>query len=89
VDADLGIHATALCGKTDDLLKESPKLAPWRPAAVRTRCLAARGPRVIEVVPSSFIRRLAAAAVARAPSRHSHIPSDPSFHGWAWPSASS
>ena len=37
VDADPGILATALCGKTDDLLTESPKLAPWRPVAVRTR----------------------------------------------------
>lgn len=29
---DLDSLATALCVKTDDLLKESPQLAPWRPA---------------------------------------------------------
>jgi len=31
VDADLDTLATALYVKTDDLLKESPQLAPWRP----------------------------------------------------------
>lgn len=28
---DLDSLATALCVQTDDLLKESPHLAPWRP----------------------------------------------------------
>jgi len=31
VDADLDTLATALYVKTDDLLKESRQLAPWRP----------------------------------------------------------
>jgi hypothetical protein len=31
VDADLDTLATALYVKTDDMLKESPQLAPWRP----------------------------------------------------------
>jgi len=31
VDADLDTLATALYVTTDDLLKESPQLAPWRP----------------------------------------------------------
>jgi hypothetical protein len=31
VDADLDTLATALYVKTDDLLKQSPQLAPWRP----------------------------------------------------------
>lgn len=31
MDADLDTLATALYVKTDDLLKESPQLAPWRP----------------------------------------------------------
>jgi hypothetical protein len=31
VDADLDTLATALYVRTDDLLKESPQLAPWRP----------------------------------------------------------
>jgi len=47
------------------------------------RCLAARCPPAGDRGHAEFfIRRLAAAAVARASSRHSHIPSDPSFHGW-------
>ena len=29
---ELGSLATALYVKTDDLLKDSPQLAPWRPA---------------------------------------------------------
>jgi hypothetical protein len=33
VDADLDTLATALYVRTDDLLKESPQLAPWRPDA--------------------------------------------------------
>ena len=33
MDADLDTLATALYVKTDDLLKESPQLAPWRPDA--------------------------------------------------------
>jgi hypothetical protein len=33
VKTDLDTLATALYVKTDDLLKESPQLAPWRPAA--------------------------------------------------------
>ena len=32
MDADLDTLATALYVKTDDLLKDSPQLAPWRPA---------------------------------------------------------
>jgi hypothetical protein len=31
VDADLDTLATALFARTDDLLKESPHLAPYRP----------------------------------------------------------
>jgi hypothetical protein len=31
VDTDLETLATALSVKTDDLLKNSPQLAPWRP----------------------------------------------------------
>jgi hypothetical protein len=31
VDTDLDTLATALFVKTDDLLKSSPQLAPWRP----------------------------------------------------------
>jgi len=31
VKTDLDTLATALYVKTDDLLKESPQLAPWRP----------------------------------------------------------
>ena len=33
MNADLDTLATALFVKTDDLLKDSPHLAPWRPAA--------------------------------------------------------
>jgi hypothetical protein len=33
VDTDLDTLASALYVKTDDLLKESPELAPWRPVA--------------------------------------------------------
>jgi hypothetical protein len=33
VDTDLDALATALFVKTDDLLKSSPQLAPWRPTA--------------------------------------------------------
>jgi hypothetical protein len=33
VDADLDTLATALYVRTDDLLKEFPERAPWRPAA--------------------------------------------------------
>ena len=32
MDADLDTLATALYVRTDDLLKDSPQLAPWRPA---------------------------------------------------------
>lgn len=31
MDADLDTLATTLYVKTDDLLKDSPQLAPWRP----------------------------------------------------------
>ena len=33
MDADLDTLATALHARTDDLLKEFPERAPWRPAA--------------------------------------------------------
>jgi hypothetical protein len=33
VTTDLDTLATALYVRTDDLLKESPQLGPWRPAA--------------------------------------------------------
>src|SRR5256885_16815431 len=32
VTPDLDSRATALCVKTEDLLQDSPQLAPWRPA---------------------------------------------------------